>query len=81
MLKCIRIRTCTKKKLKYNLKLFKFRKASQVLFSCQENAIIRGLWVISQGGVERNRQKQQQVLSQQAGPQHHHPSTDAARSN
>lgn len=73
MLKCIRIRTCTKKKLKYNLKLFKFRKASQVLFSCQENAIIRGLWVISQGGVERNRQKQQQVLPQQAGPQHHHP--------
>lgn len=54
MLKCIRIRTCTKKKkLKYNLQLFKFRKASQVLFSCQENAIIRGLWVISQGGVER----------------------------
>lgn len=56
MLKCIRIRTCTKKKkkkLKYNLKLFKFRKASQVLFSCQENAIIGGLWVISQGGVER----------------------------
>lgn len=50
MLKCIRIRTCTKKKLKYNLKLFKFRKASQVLFSCQENAIISGLWVISQGG-------------------------------
>lgn len=49
MLKCIRIRTCTKKKLKYNLKLFKFRKASQVLFSCQENAIIRGLWVISAG--------------------------------
>lgn len=45
MLKCIRIRTCTKKKLKYNLKLLKFRKASQVLRSCQENAIIRGLWV------------------------------------
>lgn len=42
MLKCIRIRTCTKKKLKYNLKLFKFRKSSQVLFSCQEDAIIRG---------------------------------------
>lgn len=52
MLKCIRIRTCTKKKLKYNLKLFKFRKASQVLFSCQENAIIRGLWVISAGREE-----------------------------
>lgn len=42
-----------KKKLKYNLKLFKFGKASQVLFSCQENAIIGRLWVTSQGGVER----------------------------
>lgn len=73
MLKCIRIRTCTKKKkLKYNLKLFKFRKASQVLFSCQENAIIRGLWVISQGGMERKTEAATGP-SQTEGPQHHHP--------
>lgn len=65
-MKCIRIRTCTKKKLKYNLKLFKFGKASQVLFSSRENAIIRRLWVISQGGVERETQRQQQVLSRQS---------------
>lgn len=54
MLKCIRIRTCTKKKLKYNLKLLKFRKASQVLRSCQENAIIRGLWVELLPGLTRS---------------------------
>lgn len=36
MLKCIRINLYKKKKLKYNLKLFKFRKSSQVLFSGQE---------------------------------------------
>lgn len=37
MLKCIRINLYKKKKkLKYNLKHFKFRKSSQVLFSGQE---------------------------------------------
>lgn len=77
MLKCIRIRTCTKKKSKYNLKLFKFRKASQVLSSRQENAIIRGLWVISQGG-GRKGQKQQQVLPGE-GPRHHQPQHGRSR--
>lgn len=52
MLKCIRI-NLYKKKLKYNLKLFKFRKSSQVLLSGQEYDVIRGLWVTSQGGAGR----------------------------
>lgn len=73
MLKCIRIRTCTKKKLKYNLKLLKFRKASQVLRSCQENAIIRGLWVTSQEGVGRRLRSSDRSFPQSEGPRHHCP--------
>lgn len=55
MLKCIRINLYKKKKLKYNLKLFKFRKSSQVLFCGQEwsTDVIRGLWVTSQRGAGR----------------------------
>lgn len=74
-LKCIRIRTCTKKKkkLKYNLKPFKFRKASQVLFSCQEIAIIRGLWVTSRGGREaRNRSSNRSFTREGPGRRHPH---------
>lgn len=76
MLKCIRIRTCTKKKkkkLKYNLKLFKFRKAtSQVLFSCQENAIIRGLWGTSQGGWEERNRSSNKSFTRGAATHHPH---------
>lgn len=57
MLKCIRINLYKKKKLKYNLKLFKFRKSSQVLFSGQEY-VIRGLWIASQGGAGRRKKQQ-----------------------
>lgn len=81
MLKCIRIRTCTKKKLKYNLKLFKFRKASQVLFSCQENAIIKGLWVTSQGVWEERKRSSNRSFTRQTGLDTTIPTMDAARRN
>lgn len=65
MLKCIRI-NLYKKKLKYNLKLFKFRKSSQVLFSGQE-CVIRGLWMASQGGAGRKEKEAAMVLHQSEG--------------
>lgn len=48
MLKCIRV-NLYKKKLKYNLKLFKFRKSGQVL-SLARGTLSSGLWVTSEGG-------------------------------
>lgn len=71
MLKCIRI-NLYKKKLKYNLKLFKFRKSSQVLFPGQKYDVIRGLWVASQGGAGRKEKEAAMVLCQSEGLRHHH---------
>lgn len=71
MLKCIRINLYKKKKLKYNLKLFKFRKSSQVLFSGQEY-VIRGLWIASQGGAGRKEKEAAMVLHQSEELRHHH---------
>lgn len=60
MLKCIRI-NLYKKKLKYNLKLFKFRKSSQVLLSGQEWSMMsaEGSGSPAKEGREGRRQKQQ----------------------
>lgn len=54
MLKCIRI-NLYKKKLKYNLKLFKFRKSSQVLSLARSALSLEGSGSPAKGTVGRRR--------------------------
>lgn len=80
MLKCIRI-NLYKKKLKYNLKLFKFRKSSQVLFSGQEWSMMssEGSGLPAKEGWEGRRKKQQWSFTSLRGFGTTTPTPGAAR--
>lgn len=81
MLKCIRINLYKKKKLKYNLKLFKFRKSSQVLFSGQEWSMMssEGSGSPAKEGREGRRKKQQWSFASLRGFGTTTPTPGAAR--